>query len=90
MIHNPKPDSVELVVKIPGSGCPRCRRLEKVVSEVIEHNKIDAQVIKVTDIQEMIRFGLLMTPGLVINEELKSGGFIPKEKQILDWSKEQQ
>jgi protein-disulfide isomerase len=44
---------------------------------------------KVTDIQEMIKYGILSTPGLVINEKLKSSGIIPKNEQILNWIKEE-
>jgi small redox-active disulfide protein 2 len=76
-------------IKILGVGCTRCRNLESNVREIIAKNNIDAKVEKVTEIQEMMKYGILATPGLVINEKLKSSGIIPKEEQILNWIKEE-
>ncbi|MBI5808293.1 MAG: thioredoxin family protein [Ignavibacteriales bacterium] len=75
-------------VKILGTGCKKCLTLEAKVRELITNNKIDAAIEKVTDIQEMMNYGIMMTPGLVINEQVKSFGIIPKDDQILNWLKE--
>lgn len=75
-------------VKILGSGCKKCKSLEAKVKELISENQIDATVEKVTDIQEMVRYGIMMTPGLIINEKVKSFGIIPKDDQIINWLKE--
>lgn len=77
-----------MTVKILGTGCPKCRRLEEKVKAVIDMNSIDANVEKVTDINEMMKFNIMMTPGLVINEKLVQSGNIPKDEQILAWLKE--
>ena len=58
------------------------------VRDLVAINKIDATVEKVTDIQEMVRYGIMMTPGLIINEKVKSFGIIPKDDQIINWLKE--
>ena len=76
-------------IKILGVGCPKCRRLEEKVKEVVKHNYIEAEFEKVTDVQEMMKYNIMMTPGLVINEKLKCSGSIPKDKQILSWIKEE-
>lgn len=76
-------------IKILGVGCPKCRRLEEKVREVVKQNNITAEIEKVTDIQEMMKYNIMITPGLVINEKLKSGGSIPKDEQILSWIKEE-
>lgn len=78
-----------LTIKILGVGCPKCRKLEEKVKEVINKNSINATVEKVTDINEMIKYNIMITPGLVINEKLKSYGNIPKDEQILNWIKEE-
>lgn len=78
-----------LNIKILGIGCPRCRRLEEKVKEVVSENNIDAEVNKVTDVSDMMKYNIMMTPGLVINEKLKSSGNIPKDEQILNWIKEE-
>ena len=75
-------------VKILGTGCKKCQNLENKVRELTASNNINAVVEKVTDIQEMLNYGIMMTPGLIINEKVKSYGVIPKDDQILKWLKE--
>ena len=74
-----------LSIKILGTGCKKCQTLEANVREIVKRNNIDAAVEKVTDINEIINYGILMTPGLVINEVVKSVGTIPKDDQIIKW-----
>ena len=74
-----------MIVKILGTGCKKCKTLEAKVKEIIQLNNIDAAVEKVSDIQEMMNYGILMTPGLVVNEQVKSSGVIPKDNQIITW-----
>lgn len=75
-------------VKVLGTGCKKCLTLEAKVRDLVVTNKIDATVEKVTDIQEMVNYGIMMTPGLIINEKVKSFGIIPKDEQIINWLKE--
>ncbi|MFA6596351.1 MAG: thioredoxin family protein [Ignavibacteriaceae bacterium] len=75
-------------VKILGTGCKKCQTLEAKVRELVSSNSVDAVVEKVTDIQEIVGYGIMMTPGLVINEQVKSYGIIPKDEQIINWLKE--
>ena len=75
-------------VKILGAGCKKCNTLESKVRDLVAANNIKATVEKVTDIQEMVRYGIMMTPGLIINEKVKSFGIIPKDDQIINWLKE--
>jgi small redox-active disulfide protein 2 len=74
-----------ITVKILGTGCKKCQTLETKVRELISQNNIDAEVEKVTEINEMLNYGIMMTPGLIINEEVKSVGIIPKDDQIIKW-----
>ncbi len=74
-----------MIVKILGTGCKRCNTLENKIRELIKQNKIEAVVEKVTDIQEMMSYGIMATPGLVIDEKVKSYGVIPKDEQLLNW-----
>ncbi|MBT8387815.1 MAG: thioredoxin family protein [Ignavibacteria bacterium] len=75
-------------VKILGTGCKKCERLEAKVRDLVAANNFDAAVEKVTDINEMLNYNIMMTPGLVINEQVKSFGIIPKDDQLLNWLKE--
>lgn len=74
-------------IKILGPGCSKCRTLEAKVKDIVAKNNIEASVTKVEDINDMMSYGIMMTPGLVINEQVKSFGIIPKDDQILKWIK---
>jgi len=75
-------------IKILGPGCSKCRTLEAKVRDVVAKNNIAADITKVEDINEMMSYGIMMTPALVVNEKVKSYGIIPKDEQILTWIKE--
>jgi len=75
-------------IKVLGTGCSKCLTLENKVREVIKQNSIEAEVLKVSDLQEIMKYGVMMTPGLVINEKVVSYGSVPKDNQILQWIKE--
>lgn len=77
-----------VTVKVLGTGCKKCLTLEAKVKEIVSQNNINAVVAKVTDIQELMNYGIMMTPGLVVNEQVKRFGVIPKDDQILKWLKE--
>ncbi|MCX6160479.1 MAG: thioredoxin family protein [Ignavibacteriae bacterium] len=77
-----------MIIKILGSGCKRCEKLHKKVTEVVISNKIYAEIIKVDDIKEIAKYGILMTPGLVINEKLVYSINVPSEKDILKYIKQ--
>ncbi|VAX28992.1 Redox-active disulfide protein 2 [hydrothermal vent metagenome] len=72
-------------VKILGTGCAKCKSLERKVRELVERHNISAEVLYVDDINEMVESGIMMTPGLVIDGEVKSFGIVPKEPQLLKW-----
>jgi small redox-active disulfide protein 2 len=72
-------------IKVLGSGCANCKRLEATARKVVETLALDAEIEKVTDYAEIMKYPILSTPGLVINEKLVSAGRIPSEKEISDW-----
>jgi len=78
-----------MIIKILGGGCSRCNKLYKKVTAVVSDNKINAEVLKSDDIKEYARYGILMTPALVINEKLKCSINVPTEKQILKYISEE-
>ena len=77
-----------VTVKILGSGCSKCKTLNAKVAELVAKYQLPAEVIKVEDIMEIMKYGILSTPGLVINEKVKSVGSVPKDEQILAWINE--
>lgn len=74
-----------ITVKVLGSGCANCKRLEQIAHKVIQNLAIEAEIIKVTDFQEIMDHGVLNTPGLVVNDEVVSSGRIPSESEITTW-----
>jgi small redox-active disulfide protein 2 len=74
-----------LTIKILGSGCANCKRLEQVARQAVESLNVQAEIIKVTDMQQIIAYDVLQTPALVINEKLVSSGRIPTAGTIAEW-----
>jgi small redox-active disulfide protein 2 len=74
-----------ITVKVLGSGCSRCVQLEKIVRKLVETQSTEFQIEKVTEIQEIMKYNILSTPGLVINGKLVSAGKIPSETEITLW-----
>ena len=72
-------------IKVLGSGCPNCKRLEATARKVVETLAIEAEIEKVTDYAEIMKWPILSTPGLVINDKLVSAGRIPSEQEITNW-----
>jgi small redox-active disulfide protein 2 len=71
-----------LTIKVLGSGCANCKRLEQITVKVVDQLGIQAEVSKVTDPTTYIDYGLLATPGLVINEKLVSSGRVPSPAEV--------
>lgn len=72
-------------VKILGSGCANCRKLEAVARDAAASAGIAAEFIKVTDMKAIMAYELLSTPGLVIDEKLVSSGRIPTQAEVRQW-----
>ncbi|MDP2964960.1 MAG: thioredoxin family protein [Pelolinea sp.] len=74
-------------IKVLGPGCANCKRLEAITRKAVEGLGIEAEIEKVTNYNEIMKYPILSTPGLVINEKLVSTGRIPSEAEITDWLK---
>jgi len=72
----------DMEIKILGTGCSKCKTLEKLTREVIEKNGIEATIIKVEDIMEIMKYGIMTTPALVVNEKVEIKGRVPSSEEI--------
>jgi small redox-active disulfide protein 2 len=74
-------------IKVLGPGCPNCVRLEKLCKEVVEELGIDARVEKITEMNEFGKFGVMLTPGLVVNGKVLLQGKLPTKATLTNWLK---
>ncbi len=74
-----------LTIKVLGSGCANCKRLEQVVHKVVSEMGIEAEIIKVTEYPDIMAYNIMSTPGLVINEKVVSTGRIPTPAEVTTW-----
>ena len=74
-----------LTIKVLGSGCANCKRVEQIARKVVEEMVLEAEIIKVTDYNDIAAYNILSTPGLVINEKVVSTGRIPTPAEVTTW-----
>ncbi len=75
-------------LKVFGTGCANCKRLEQLCIDTVAEMKIDAKVEKVTDLMEIMQSGIMSTPGLSINGKVVSSGKIPTKETLKHWIEE--
>lgn len=71
-----------MIIKILGSGCPSCKKLEANTKKAIEQLKLDASIDKVEDMKDIMAFGVMSTPALVVDGDVKFTGRVPSPKEI--------
>ena len=74
-----------MIIKVLGPGCPNCERVAEVVRQAVSQMGMEATIVKVKEREEFQRYGLLYTPGLVVDEKLVCGGRIPTLSEISTW-----
>ena len=75
-------------IQILGSGCAKCKTLEKKAREAVEELGIDAEVVKITSLEEIMNMGVMMTPALAIDDEVKTVGKVLTTEQVIEKIKE--
>ena len=74
-------------VRILGTGCSKCKGLERRIRDLNSEHHLNLEIEKVTDIRKIMSYGILATPGLVIDGVVKSSGSIPNDEELLQWLK---
>jgi len=71
-----------MIIKILGTGCSNCKRLEANAKKAVEELGLDATIEKVTDIKEIMKYGVMKTPAIVVDEKVKAFGRVPTAEEI--------
>ena len=74
-----------ITIKVLGPGCSNCEKVESTVKGAVASMGIEAEIIKITDYGEIMKYNVLATPGLVVNEKLVAAGRIPNQAEITTW-----
>ena len=72
-------------IKVLGTGCPNCKRVEAIAREVTTELGVAAAVEKVTDIRAIMGYGIMSTPGLVVEDKVVSAGRVPSKAEVTSW-----
>lgn len=72
-------------IKVLGPGCPKCAEAEKVVREAVAAAGVEASVEKITDFQQMMQYGVMSTPAVVVDGQVKVVGRVPSKADVLAW-----
>ena len=72
------------IIKILGTCCPKCKTTTALVEQVVKENIIDAQIIKVEDIMEIMQYNVLATPVIVVDEKITIKGRVPNKSEVLE------
>jgi small redox-active disulfide protein 2 len=75
----------KMEIKVLGPGCKKCHETEKIVKEAVAETSVDATVDYVTDIKEIARYGVFVTPAVVVNGDVKSVGKVPRKNDVIAW-----
>jgi small redox-active disulfide protein 2 len=72
-------------IEILGTGCSKCNKTKEVVEKVLKNTGVKAEVVKVEDIETIMKYGVMITPAVVIDGDVKIAGKVPDEKEIKKW-----
>jgi small redox-active disulfide protein 2 len=73
---------MKMKIEILGTGCSKCKSTEKIVKKVVEELGTNAEVVKIEDLQEIVNRGVMMTPAVVIDGDVKIVGHVPSAEEI--------
>jgi len=75
-------------IEILGTGCPKCKKTTENAEKAVKMLNVDAEIVKVDKIKDIMNYGVMMTPALAIDGDVKVSGKLPSPEQIAGWIKE--
>lgn len=72
-------------IEILGTGCPKCKKTKETIEKVLKQTGVEAEVVKVEDIEKILSYGVMVTPAVVIDGDVKLAGKVPDEKDVRKW-----
>lgn len=77
-----------MIIKVLGTGCTKCKLLEQRLIDIKTKHQLEIDIQKLTQLKDIMNYGVIMTPGLVINEKVVSSGKLPSDEELLKWIRE--
>ncbi|OIO73708.1 MAG: thioredoxin family protein [Elusimicrobia bacterium CG1_02_37_114] len=74
-------------IEILGTGCPKCKKLMELTEKAVKDTGVSAEISKVDKINDIMNYGVMVTPALAVDGEVKVSGRIPSEEEIKNWIK---
>ncbi len=75
-------------IQVLGTGCPKCKKMAEVAESAALETGVEYELEKVTDLNRIMSFGVMMTPALVVNGEVKVAGKVPSKSQMTEYIKQ--
>jgi small redox-active disulfide protein 2 len=72
-------------IEVLGTGCSKCKKTAETIEKVLKQSGVEAEVIKVDDIEKIMNYGVMVTPAVAVDGEVKVAGKVPDEKEIKKW-----
>jgi small redox-active disulfide protein 2 len=72
-------------IEILGTGCSKCNKTKEVIEKVLKSTGVKAEVVKIEDIETILKYGVMITPAVVVDGDVKIAGKVPDEKEIKKW-----
>lgn len=72
-------------IEVLGTGCAKCKKVKELAEQAVKETGVDAEVVKVEDFDEILNYGVMITPGLVVDGDVKVAGKVPSLEDIKKW-----